>query len=431
MISHLGKMLSLVVGGTWAARRAGEEVFGLAVIGDGGTSTGEFHEALNIASVRRSPVLFLVENNHYAFSTPTSAQYRCRQLSDRAAGYGITGRTIDGTDPWEVYAAVSELLDAMREEPMPAILECMTLRLQGHAAYDKGLYVPESLMDQWRRGDPLPRARQQLQELCGLSAAEVTAIDDAVEEEVQHAVTEAMAVARPKPPAARLAGLCPGCRSRRPTAAGGKATDAAAGRRGKEWRRRPAGLGIYPGQRAGGLSGRAGHRRLRLGVQDLQGARRSLRAGAGDRHAAVRVGHGRLRPGGIADRRPADHRVPIRRFLDRSRHATRPERRHLVSSAAGSGAAAVAIALRRRTDPGGLPLRRVRGPLVAVPRAEAALSGHAAGDFRVAGGRLPRPQPLPGLRAQAALLEPQRATSISTAIWRPSGGRAATSKAPS
>ena len=100
MISHLGKMLSLVVGGTWAARRNGEQVFGLAVIGDGGTSTGEFHESLNIASVHKVPVLFLIENNHYAFSTPTSVQYNCRRLSDRAIGYGISGRTIDGTDPW-------------------------------------------------------------------------------------------------------------------------------------------------------------------------------------------------------------------------------------------------------------------------------------------------------------------------------------------
>ena len=84
MMSHLGKMLSVVVGGTWAARRNGEQVFGLAVIGDGGTSTGEFHESLNIASVHKVPVLFLIQNNHYAFSTPTSVQNNCQQLSDRA-----------------------------------------------------------------------------------------------------------------------------------------------------------------------------------------------------------------------------------------------------------------------------------------------------------------------------------------------------------
>jgi 2-oxoisovalerate dehydrogenase E1 component len=200
MMSHLGRMLSLVVGGVWAARRAGEEVFGLAVIGDGGSSTGEFHEAINLASVRRAPVLFLVENNHYAFSTPTSAQYHCRRLSDRAAGYGVTGRTIDGTDPWEVYAAVHELLCAMRDEPAPALLECMTLRLHGHAAYDKGLYVPAPLLEQWRQADPLPRTRGRLRELCGLSEAEVASIDAAVEAELREAVAKALAVARPQPP---------------------------------------------------------------------------------------------------------------------------------------------------------------------------------------------------------------------------------------
>ncbi len=110
MISHLGKMPSLVVGGTWAARRQGEDVFGLAVIGDGGSSTGEIHESLNLASVQKVPVLFLIENNHYSFSTPTSLQYHCRQLSDRAHGYGIAGRTIDGTDAWEVYTSVCDAL---------------------------------------------------------------------------------------------------------------------------------------------------------------------------------------------------------------------------------------------------------------------------------------------------------------------------------
>lgn len=117
MISHLGKMLSVVVGGTWAARRQGEDVFGLAVIGDGGSSTGEFHEALNLASVQHCPVLFLIENNHYSFSTPTDAQYRCERLSDRATGYGIQGRTIDGTDVWTVYNAVWDALEAMQAEP--------------------------------------------------------------------------------------------------------------------------------------------------------------------------------------------------------------------------------------------------------------------------------------------------------------------------
>ncbi len=199
MISHLGKMLSLVVGGTWAARRAGEDVFGLAAIGDGGSSTGEFHEALNLASVLRTPVLFLVENNHYSFSTPTSAQYRCEHLSDRASGYGISGRTIDGTDPWTVYSAVYDALHAMHNQPAPVILECMSLRLHGHAAYDKGEYVDPQQLKAWQLRDPLPSTRRKLQEVCGLSEAAVAAMDEAVEEEVQQSLAAAMKVARPDP----------------------------------------------------------------------------------------------------------------------------------------------------------------------------------------------------------------------------------------
>jgi TPP-dependent pyruvate/acetoin dehydrogenase alpha subunit len=110
MISHLGKMPSLVVGGTWAARRNGEDVLGLSVIGDGGTSTGEFHESLNLAALHRVPVLFIIENNYYSFSTPISAQYTNKQLSDRAKGFDIAARTIDGTDAWGVYSNVCDAL---------------------------------------------------------------------------------------------------------------------------------------------------------------------------------------------------------------------------------------------------------------------------------------------------------------------------------
>jgi 2-oxoisovalerate dehydrogenase E1 component len=204
MISHLGRMLSVAVGGTWAARRHGEEVFGLAVIGDGGSSTGEFHEALNIASVHRVPVLFLVQNNHYSFSTPTSMQYNCRRLSERAAGYGISGQTIDGTDAYAVYSAVWDALDAMQNDPAPAILECMTVRLHGHAAYDKAEYISPRQRQEWLRRDPLAAARRRLQELCGTSDAEIAGIEQAAEEAVQASIAPAMKVARPEPAAQPL-----------------------------------------------------------------------------------------------------------------------------------------------------------------------------------------------------------------------------------
>lgn len=199
MMSHLGKMLSLVVGGAWAARRHGEEVFGLAVIGDGGSSTGEFHEAVNLASVHRVPVLFLIQNNHYSFSTPTQAQYRCRRLSDRAKGYGIPGRTIDGTDVGKVYSAVWESLEAMSREPGPVMLECMSVRLRGHAVYDRGDYVSGEEMEKWQRRDPLLRSRRQFLEVCGFSESRTATMEQEIEEQVRAAVADALKASRCRP----------------------------------------------------------------------------------------------------------------------------------------------------------------------------------------------------------------------------------------
>jgi 2-oxoisovalerate dehydrogenase E1 component len=199
MISHLGKMLSLVVGATWAARRQGEDVFGLAVIGDGGTSTGEFHEALNIASVQNVPVLFLVENNYYAFSTPITAQYHCSHLSDRAGGYGIGGNTIDGTDAWQVYCAVCDALDAMHQKRSPWLLESMTLRLRGHAAYDKCDYISAEQMEQMRQRDPLPPAREKFRASSGFSETEIVAMENRVDVEIQAELKAALACGRIEP----------------------------------------------------------------------------------------------------------------------------------------------------------------------------------------------------------------------------------------
>lgn len=213
MISHLGRMLSVAVGATWAARRQGEDVFGLAVIGDGGSSTGEFHEAINLAAVHRVPVLFLVENNHYSFSTPTELQYRCKDLSDRAAGYGIAGKTIDGTDVWEVYTTVQQALAMMQADPEPMILECRTLRLQGHAAYDKGDYVPREQLDAWRQRDPLPAARQRLLDVTGCNESGVAGLEAEIEATIEHAVRDALRVARPDPKRHAWISYCTSARS--------------------------------------------------------------------------------------------------------------------------------------------------------------------------------------------------------------------------
>jgi 2-oxoisovalerate dehydrogenase E1 component len=149
--------------------------------------------------------VFLIENNHYAFSTPTQLQYHCRRLSDRAQGYGITGQTIDGTDVWSVYASVCDALEAMQRYPSPTILECMSMRLLGHAAYDKGSYVPAETMRQWRENDPLSSTRRKLLDMGGMSEAAVTSLEAAVDEEIRAALAKAMAVGRPEPREPRAA----------------------------------------------------------------------------------------------------------------------------------------------------------------------------------------------------------------------------------
>jgi len=199
MISHLGDMLSLVVGGTWAARQKGEDVFGLSIIGDGGTSTGDFHESLNIASVRKVPVLFLIENNHYAYSVPTRLQYHCNKLSDRAIGYGIPGKTIDGTDVWEVYTAVCDAFEEMQRTGLPYLLECMTLRLKGHAVYDNAEYVTAKEREEWLVREPVAKARRALVQTCLFTEEQIQAMETSAQAQVEDAVRKALAVARPDP----------------------------------------------------------------------------------------------------------------------------------------------------------------------------------------------------------------------------------------
>lgn len=198
MISHIGDMLSITVGAVWGARKNGEDVVGLSPVGDGASSTGDFHESINIASVRKIPVLFMIENNHYAYSTPTRLQYNCKHLSDRALGYGISGMTIDGTDVWEVYRAVYDAMEGMTKDSLPRIIESMTLRLEGHAAYDKAEYVSKTEHEEWMKREPLMRARQELSAL-GYREDQIADIEKKVIAEVDEATREALSYGRPSP----------------------------------------------------------------------------------------------------------------------------------------------------------------------------------------------------------------------------------------
>ena len=197
MVSHLGSMLPVAVGSTWSARRNGKDAFGLAVIGDGGSSTGQFHEALNMASVNKVPVVFIVENNGYAFSTPVENQYNCKSLSDRAAGYGIKGRTVNGLDAYEVYSAVIDSLELMASSPQPVLIESMTVRLEGHAVYDNAEYISDEVKaENWKK-DPLVNARAAYLENCNADEQELAEIEKELCKELDSLVNDALKVARP------------------------------------------------------------------------------------------------------------------------------------------------------------------------------------------------------------------------------------------
>lgn len=123
--------------------------------GEGGTSEGDFHEALNIASVWDLPVLFCIENNGYGLSTPTSEQYRCKNLIDRGIGYGMESHQIDGNNILEVFTKVSEIAESVRKDPRPVLLEFLTFRMRGHEEASGTKYVPEELMEEWALKDPI------------------------------------------------------------------------------------------------------------------------------------------------------------------------------------------------------------------------------------------------------------------------------------
>ena len=160
MVSHLGAMIPNVVGAVFARRQQGVNAVGLAIIGDGGTSTGDVHEALNIASVLDVPIILFIENNQWAYSTPNSLQFNGDDLSQRAVGYGIEGSKIDGTNPLTVFSKVKEIVSKIRSSGKPYILQVDTYRLSGHAAYDTADYVSAEELKQGKLNDPLGITRK-------------------------------------------------------------------------------------------------------------------------------------------------------------------------------------------------------------------------------------------------------------------------------
>lgn len=162
MISHLGPQNGVADGIALASLLKKEKKVTAVFNGDGGTSEGDFHEAINVAAVWDLPVIFVIENNGYGLSTPSVEQFRCKSLVDKAIGYGIEGIQVDGNNILEVYDTVTSLANSMRKNPRPVLLECITFRMRGHEEASGTKYVPKELMETWAKKDPVENYERYL-----------------------------------------------------------------------------------------------------------------------------------------------------------------------------------------------------------------------------------------------------------------------------
>ena len=176
MISHLGPQLALADGAALAHQLKEEPLVAVAFTGDGGTSEGDFHEALNVAAVWNLPVIFIIENNGYGLSTPVSEQYRCRQLADKGIGYGMETVVIDGNNVLAVHDTIRGVREYCLREKKPYLIECMTFRMRGHEEASGTKYVPKELMEEWSRKDPIKNYEQFLVHEGVLTEMEVASI---------------------------------------------------------------------------------------------------------------------------------------------------------------------------------------------------------------------------------------------------------------
>jgi 2-oxoisovalerate dehydrogenase E1 component len=198
MISHLGAMCGPVLGATDSQRRFGRKAVGFAFFGDGSSSTGDVHESMNLASLLSLPIVFVIENNRYAYSTPLEEQFAPgTELWKRAAGYGMEGLAIDCGDPGETARTLAAIIDRVRETSRPVLVEAHTLRLRGHAAYDTCDYLRPGEADEFFSTDPLEKFRESVAALAG--EALVAELDAELGAFIEACVKVAIAVPRPDP----------------------------------------------------------------------------------------------------------------------------------------------------------------------------------------------------------------------------------------
>ena len=194
MISHLGPQLGIADGIALAHKLKKEDRCTIVFTGDGATSEGDFHESVNVAAVWDLPVLFIIENNGYGLSTPSSEQFRMKSFTDKAIGYGIEAVQIAGNNILEVYNNLAKLADSVRENPRPILVECMTFRMRGHEEASGTKYVPKELFETWGKKDPVMNFEAWLLRIGVLSVAERdeirTRLKDGIEDDLKHAFEE-------------------------------------------------------------------------------------------------------------------------------------------------------------------------------------------------------------------------------------------------
>jgi len=199
-ISQLGDMVPVMAGVTLSFKMRGEDRVGLVYVGDGATSTGAFHEGINFAAVQRCPLVVVVENNGYAYSTPLSKQTAAKELKDKAIGYGIAAEQADGNDVLATYEATKRAVDRARAGGGVTLVELVTYRRKGHAEHDNQSYVPAGEIDRWAASnDPIDRYVKVLGEKYAVPAAEIESVDARVLEEIDVATDAAEKSPMPEP----------------------------------------------------------------------------------------------------------------------------------------------------------------------------------------------------------------------------------------
>jgi TPP-dependent pyruvate/acetoin dehydrogenase alpha subunit len=195
MVSHLPAMLPVAVGCALAFRIREEPRVAVGWFGEGASARGDCHEAMNLAGTRRLPMVFVCDNNQWAYSTPTHLEYACETLADRAQAYGFDGVVVDGTDVLAVYREAKRAIEKAREGGGPTLVECLTLRMEGHAVHDDAFYVPKEMFEEWAKRDPIERFRTWLRENADMTDEE----EEEIGVEIKKLLNDAMRRAEESP----------------------------------------------------------------------------------------------------------------------------------------------------------------------------------------------------------------------------------------